>query len=64
MYVHLLLQNFVDTDEAFIIQYGNRTVGNTVKAQKTEIAIYKVEPGQKITVTRKRDNTVILCYWT
>lgn len=63
MYVHLLLQNFADSDEVFVTQYGGKTVENIVKAQKSEVSIYKLKLGQRITVTRKSDNTVILSYW-
>lgn len=63
MYVHLLLENFTDSDEIFVTQYGGKTIENTVKAQKTEVSIYKLKLGQRITVARKSDNTVILCHW-
>lgn len=62
MYVHLLIENFTDSDEVFITRYGGKTVENTVKAQKTEVSIYKVKKGLRITVARKSDNTVILSH--
>lgn len=60
MYTEILITNRESQDEIVVIQVGKTKRENTIKADTSEVARYRYQPGDRVLVTVKSNGQVIL----